>query len=326
LSLIYTCGDPHSINIEAFLRAVAPAMGRHRAVIGIGSLWQLRHQAEALKLPVPNFATIQSIDEAKGKGIYWMDPWPDAPQKDALELTDSERGRMALTALESVPRQSPRSMAVLTAPINKKSATVAGFRHPGQTEFFEAIWGKEAVMMLAGPKLRVALATNHLRLQDVPKNITTELLLSKIAVTHASSKRLFGIESPRIAVCGLNPHCGDGGLFGDEETRVIGPAIEAAKSMSIKVSGPIPADTIFYRALKGEFDVVLAMYHDQGLGPLKTVHFDEAVNISMGLPHLRVSPDHGPAADLYCTGRASLKSFDSALKLCERWLTQNEEH
>ena len=324
MSLIYTCGDPLSINIEAFLRAVVPSMARHRVIIGIGSQWQLRHQATALGLTLPAMKVIESLDHATTPGVHWFDPWIDAPQVDARQMLEIDRGRIAKAALDAVPARSHKPMAVLTAPINKKSMSLAGFRYPGQTEFFENLWSTKAVMMLAGPKLRVALATNHLRLSDVSSAISTELVFSKLKVTHESSRKIFGLASPRIAVCGLNPHCGDGGLFGDEDTGQIAPAVAMAQAEGINVKGPFPADTVFYRAFHGEFDVVLAMYHDQGLGPLKTVHFDDAVNVSMGLPHLRVSPDHGPAADLYLTGQASVKSFDAALKLCDRWLTDQE--
>ena len=326
MRIIFTSGDPLSINIEAFLRVVSPSAGRPQTIIGIGSTWQLHHQARALNLPLPKLKLINQLDEATESGLFWLDPWPECPEKDAKALSEEDRGKMALMALEAVPPSSSCPLAVLTAPINKKSAALAGFKHPGQTEFFENLWKTPDVMMLAGPKLRVALATNHLRLQEVPSAITQEILAKKIAVAHASAKRLFGMESPRIAVCGLNPHCSDGGLFGDEESRIISPAITQSKSANINVSGPFPADTVFHRAFHGEFDVVLAMYHDQGLGPLKTVHFDEAVNISMGLPFLRVSPDHGPASDLYLTGRASLKSFDTALTLCQQWLRHGRDY
>lgn len=325
MRLIFTCGDPFSINIESFLRVIAPSARRPQTIIGIGSTWQLQHQARALNLPLPKLTFINQIDEATESGLFWLDPWPECPEKDAKTLSEKERGKMALKALEAVPVSSNDPLAVLTAPINKKSAALAGFTFPGQTEFFENLWKTPAVMMLAGPKLRVALATNHLRLQEVSSAITQKLITDKIAVAHASAKRLFGLESPRIAVCGLNPHCSDGALFGDEESQIISPAITQSKAENINVSGPFPADTVFYRAFHGEFDVVLAMYHDQGLGPLKTVHFDEAVNISMGLPFLRVSPDHGPASDLYLTGRASLKSFNTALTLCQQWLEHGRD-
>ena len=326
MSLIFTCGDPLSVNVEAFLRAVVPSLSRHRAVIGIGSRWQLFHQAEALGLRMPEMTPIQDLREVGPRGTFWLDPWPDAPRMDARLMSEMDRGMLSKLALEQVPRASDKPMAVLTAPINKKSMSLAGFKFPGQTEFFESWWGSEAVMMLAGPVLRVALVTNHLRLADVSAAITKNLLNNKLNVTNASSKDIFGIKNPRIAVCGLNPHCGDGGLFGHEDTDIIAVAVKNARASGLNVSGPFPADTIFYRACQGEFDVVMAMYHDQGLGPLKTMHFDEAVNVSMGLPHLRVSPDHGPAADLYLSGQASVRSFDVALKLCERWLLSREKN
>jgi 4-hydroxythreonine-4-phosphate dehydrogenase len=323
VTIVYTCGDPLSINIEAFLRVVVPSMARHRPVIGIGSHWQLTHQAEALTLPVPQLFAIKHVNEATQAGVYWIDPCAAMPQKDARFLTELQRGQMAVAALEALPKHDQKQLAVLTAPVNKHCMNLAGFNFPGQTEFFEHYWNAPAVMMLAGPKLRVALATNHMPLAQVSREISTELVLQKLRVTHTAARKLFGIIRPRIAVCALNPHAGDHGLFGDEDQRIIAPAIQAAVGQEINASGPFPADTIFHRAFNGQFDVVLAMYHDQGLGPLKTVHFDEAVNVSMGLPNLRVSPDHGPAADLYLTGRASLRSFDAALSLCEHWLNQS---
>ena len=320
MTLVFTCGDPLSINIEAFLRAVVPSMSRHSAVLGIGSLWQLEHQAAALGLQIPEFKVISTVDQASGPGVFWMDSSPDGPKTDARELSDLERGKMAVQALSAVPRTAKSRLAVLTAPINKYTAAKAGFKYPGQTEFFEDLWSSKAVMMLAGPSLRVALATNHLALRQVPENLTSELLTKKIKIINQSMLKLWPMKNPRIAVCGLNPHCSDSGLFGDEEERVIAPAVLASGQEGVNVTGPLPADTVFYRAMRGEFDAVLAMYHDQGLGPLKTVHFDEAVNVSLGLPHLRVSPDHGPAADQFLTGKASMRSFDAALKLCDRWL------
>ena len=320
MTIIFTCGDPYSINIEAFLRVVIPSMARHRPVVGIGNLWQLKHQAEALSLKLPELTIIKDVTQATDSGVYWIDPSPNATQKDARFLSEMERGQIAYLALQAIPKTSTTPLAILTAPVNKHCMSLAGFKFPGQTEFFENHWDAQAVMMLAGPKLRVALVTNHLPVSKVTPSINHELVINKIQITNNASKKLFGLEHPRIAVCALNPHAGDNGLFGDEDQRIITPAIQAAASKGFDVSGPLPADTVFYRAYRGDFDVVVAMYHDQGLGPLKTVHFDEAVNVSMGLPHLRVSPDHGPASDLYLTGRASVRSFDAALNMCERWL------
>jgi 4-hydroxythreonine-4-phosphate dehydrogenase len=320
VTLVFTCGDPLSINVEAFLKAVVPSMSRHRTVLGIGSLWQLQNQADQLSVKLPTMKVIKSFDRLDQSGVHWIDSSPKAPEVDARELNDEQRGKMSVEALNIVPKSLPGSFAVLTAPINKYSASKAGFTYPGQTEFFENLWGSKAVMMLAGPSLRVALATNHVALKDVSPRLTSNLLIQKLKIIHQAMPRLFNIKNPRIAVCGLNPHCGDRGLFGDEEERIISPAIIEGQSLGLQITGPLPADTCFFRAMRGEFDVVLAMYHDQGLGPLKTVHFDEAVNISLGLPHLRVSPDHGPAADEFLTGKASMRSFDVALKVCERWL------
>lgn len=320
MTLVFTCGDPLSVNIEAFLKAVVPAMGRHRAVVGVGSFWQLENQAADLGLQIPALEIVDTLEQVKSAGVFWVDSSPKARKVDARELSDAERGAMAVEALATIPHKLARPMAILTGPINKSTASKAGFKYPGQTEFFEDLWGSKAVMMLAGPLLRVALATNHLPLHQVANAITSNLLTRKLEILNASMLRLFKIKNPRIAVCGLNPHCGDDGLFGDEEERIIKPAISVATGLGINAIGPLPADTAFYRALQGQFDVVLAMYHDQGLGPLKTVHFDEAVNISLGLPNLRVSPDHGPASDKFLTGHVSMRSFDAALQLCERWL------
>ena len=306
--------------MEAFLRVVVPSMARHRPVIGIGSMWQLTQQGKALGLPVPSIQPLSEFTLPSEPGIYWLDPWPTLSAKSATQLSEAERGEIARRSLEIIPRNIPSPVAVLTAPVNKANLAKVHFKFPGQTEFFESHWQSDAVMMLAGPKLRVALATNHLSLANVPTSVTKELIERKLRVMSQSCGRLFGKSSPKIAVCALNPHAGDNGLFGHEDQQIIKPAVESSVRDGLNVEGPFPADTVFYRAYHGEFDAVLAMYHDQGLGPLKTVHFDSAVNVSLGLPHLRVSPDHGPAADLFLTGRASMNSFDTAAAMCERWL------
>jgi 4-hydroxythreonine-4-phosphate dehydrogenase len=298
-------------------------MSRHHSVVGIGSLWQLHNQAEALRLDIPKLTVTKNLEHIDGPGVYWFDPAPNVANRDARDLSEAERGKLAVAALSAVPSRMKGPLSVLTAPINKKNAALAGFSFPGQTEYFEHLWGANAVMLLAGPLLRVALVTNHMGLRDVSDAISEDLILRKIKIINDSMKSLFGLHRPRIAVCGLNPHCGDDGLFGCEDDEITRPAVKAAKDLNIFVEGPVPADTVFYRAMQGEFDVVLAMYHDQGLSALKTVHFDDAVNISLGLPYLRVSPDHGPAANLFLSGRASMRSFDAALKVCERWMADH---
>jgi 4-hydroxythreonine-4-phosphate dehydrogenase len=214
-------------------------------------------------------------------------------------------------------------LAVVTGPIDKYAARAADFAYPGQTEFFADLWQSQAIMILAGPKLRVGLVTNHLALRDVAGAISSDLICSKAILLTQSLRSTFGITCPRVAVTGLNPHAGDGGLFGDEEHRLIAPALKRAQLLlgsEATLTGPLPADTAFYRGYRGDFDAVLAMYHDQGLGPLKTVHFDDAVNISGGLRHFRASPDHGPAADLFLRRTASPASLAAAIKLAGDYL------
>lgn len=319
--ILCTLGDPLSINAEGLLRTTRQAAEKS-AVVFIGSQWQLHHQAQVTGCQIPPIQSLTSFNEPGDSGYYLLDPLPSVGCKPPLELTAQERGQLTCAALNAVPKSSHRPMAVVTAPIDKSAAVQAGFNYPGQTEFFEDLWQGDAVMLLAGPRLKVALATNHLALSEVPSAIGQALLLRKLKILESGLRSLYDIAYPRIAVCGLNPHAGDKGLFGKEDEAVITPAVFEAqrRTSTAKITGPIPADTAFYKAYQGQYDAVLAMYHDQGLGPLKTVHFDDAVNVSMGLKYLRVSPDHGPAADLYGSGNASFKSFQGAVDLCERWI------
>jgi 4-hydroxythreonine-4-phosphate dehydrogenase len=219
-------------------------------------------------------------------------------------------------------------MAVVTLPIAKYRAQQGGMPFPGQTEFFEDIWQGEAVMLLAGPKLRVGLATNHHPLTSVSGLLTVEMLVGKMLTLARSLKLLLPatVNMVRLGVCGLNPHAGDHGLFGHEEERVIAPAIARAQEMlrgAAQISGPLPADTAFFHAAHGQYDAILAMYHDQGLGPLKLIHFSDAINVSLGLKHLRVAPDHGPAEDLYGTGRGDAASLSACFAVARRYLAEN---
>ena len=206
--------------------------------------------------------------------------------------------------------------AICTCPINKEQLHRNGFPFPGHTEFIRDLTGaRDVVMMLAGPKLRVALATIHEALADVPAVLTRERLRTTIRITAESMARDFGLKSPRIAIAALNPHAGEAGRFGREEIDLIVPAIEEFSGSRFQVSGPWPADTLFYRAMSGEFDAVVAMYHDQGLIPVKLAHFNDAVNVSLGLPVVRTSVDHGTAYDIAGTGKADPGSLLAAIKL-----------
>ncbi|MFO7817354.1 MAG: 4-hydroxythreonine-4-phosphate dehydrogenase PdxA [Thermodesulfobacteriota bacterium] len=206
---------------------------------------------------------------------------------------------------------------LVTGPLNKSTLNQAGFAFPGHTEFLAELskTGPQNVCMhLCGKKLRVSLTTTHPRLKDVPDLITHERILTCLRLTEHFLKRL-GLEDAEIAVCGLNPHAGENGQIGDEELRIIEPAIRQAREQGIKASGPFPGDTIFYHAAQGEYGAVLAMYHDQGLAPLKLLHFKQAVNITLGLPFVRTSVDHGTGYDLVQKNRADTSSLEQALKL-----------
>lgn len=206
-----------------------------------------------------------------------------------------------------------KAVAMSTAPISKEALNRGGHRYPGHTELLAELTGtNDFVMMLAGSQLRVALVTIHEAVADLPSLLTHDRVLTSIRVTHRDVDRYFR-KQPRIAVTAFNPHCGEGGLFGDEEERIIRPAIEAARREGINAVGPLSADTLFYFAVRGDYDAVVCMYHDQGLIPLKLLHFDDGVNVTLGLPIIRTSVDHGTAYDLAGTGRAGHASMVAAL-------------
>lgn len=205
--------------------------------------------------------------------------------------------------------------ALVTAPNSKVLLREAGYHFEGQTELLAHVArAKRFAMMLVGGPLRVALVTTHAPLAKVPELITSRKIVEVIELSHAIGKR-FGIARPRIGVAALNPHAGEGGLLGTEEKRVIAPAIKRAVAKKIAATGPWPADTLFHKAYSGEFDVVVAMYHDQGLAPLKMIAFDTGVNLTLGLPFVRTSPDHGTAYDIAGKNIASPNSMIAAINL-----------
>ena len=212
-----------------------------------------------------------------------------------------------------------------TAPINKEALNRAGYHYPGHTELLAELTGTDQfVMMLAGDRLRVSLVTIHEALSNVPRLVTFEKVLSTIRITHRDVSRYFR-KDPRLAVLSLNPHCGEGGLFGDEEARVIAPAIAAARAEGIDAVGPLSADTLFHFAVEGRYDAVVCMYHDQGLIPLKLLHFDDGVNVTLGLPIIRTSVDHGTAYDLAGTGKANHRSMVAAVLLAARMASVRDQ-
>lgn len=208
--------------------------------------------------------------------------------------------------------------AIVTAPISKESLKMAGFKWPGHTEMLAELTStKEYAMMFYSDRLKLILVTIHKALRDVPDLIKKESVLKTIRLARKACD-MMDIDNPRIAVAGLNPHAGESGMFGWEENKEIIPAINEAKASGIPVTGPYPADTLFHRAYNGEFDIIVCMYHDQGLVPLKMIAFDRAVNVTVGLPIIRTSPDHGTAYDIAWKGIANPSSMIEAIKLAVR--------
>ncbi len=217
--------------------------------------------------------------------------------------------------------QEGRIGGIVTAPISKEGLRMAGIPYPGHTEILaDHTNTRDYRMMLMGDRLKVVLVTIHMALSKVPQAITKEKVLETIIIVNEGLKRDFGIAAPRIAVAGLNPHAGEGGMFGNEETEVIEPAVREARSMGIECSGPYPPDTVFYRALHGEFHVVCAQYHDQGLIPLKLIHFEDGVNVTLNLPIVRTSVDHGTAYDIAGHGLASPTSLVAAVDVAREMM------
>ena len=280
-----------------------------------GSKGVLRFYGELLSLPHSIPAVSEVPDEP---GVYLKETVSEV--RFEVGKVSKESGEAQFAFLKSAVEDAKRGQlgAIVTLPINKEAIRFAGFNFPGHTEYLAySFQVKDFAMMLANRKLKVVLLTTHLPLKEVPEKVKKEAVLEKLLLIERA------LPGSRIAVCGLNPHAGEGGLFGREELEEISPAVEEARSSGIEVSGPYPADTVFNRALSGEFDVVLAMYHDQGLIPVKLTGFGKSVNVTLGLPVVRTSVDHGTAYDIAGKGVADTGSFREAVKLALELRSQN---
>jgi 4-hydroxythreonine-4-phosphate dehydrogenase len=316
--LALTMGDPAGIGPEILLRALTdPGIRRLCRPTAVGSLPILRDTAMRLAIPLEIVAADTPGDETSRPGsVTVVDPCPPGGAPIPPGVDSAAGGAAALACIERATAYALEGLVdgIVTAPISKAAIHLAGSPFPGHTEMLASLTGASSVvMMLAGGGLRVSLATIHIPLATVPEALARVDLPGIIRLTAAAVARM-GFPSPRLAVCGLNPHAGEGGLFGLEEERIIAPAIRLAVAEGIDAVGPLPADTVFHRALKGDFHGVVAMYHDQGLGPLKTVAFDRGVNITLGLPIVRTSPDHGTAFDIAGKGVADPASMLEAVR------------
>ncbi len=299
-----TLGDPAGIGPELVARICADQEVLAAAdllVVGQAALLQAGARAAALCLPQVRL-------------IECGAPAPVTPG-----LPSAASGALAGAFVAAAARLSLAKEvdAMVTAPLSKEHLNAGGYHYSGHTDMLgELAGGVKPVMMLAGPKLKVSLVTVHSALRQVPSMLTQEALERAILITHQWLQRYWAVKMPRLAVAALNPHAGENGLLGKEEQYVIAPVVERLNAQGFNLLGPSSADTLFWRALKyNEFDAVVCMYHDQGLIPFKMVHFEDGVNISLGLPFIRTSPDHGTAFELAGKGVASISSMKAAVML-----------
>ncbi len=311
-----TLGDPYGIGPEVVIRAIESPEVRDAAhVLLVGSQDVF---AEAIERYAPDLCPtlVDAADQAVDRPLVLLDTGgPDGDPPSPAGPTP-HGGRTSLDAihagLEAV--LSGAADALVTAPISKEAIRMAGCPHPGHTELLaHETSTRRPVMMMVGGGLRVSLVTIHLAMRKLPLHLDTEAILATIRITAKGLAEQFGIPRPRIAVCGLNPHAGESGLFGREETETIRPAVEQALQNGIDVEGPLPADTLFHQASGGKYDAVVAMYHDQGLIPVKLLAFDSGVNVTLGLPVIRTSPDHGTAYDIAGRGEANPGAMCAAI-------------
>jgi len=315
-------GDPGGIGAEVIVKALAdPDVRRCGRFIIYGLAESLSYAADLAEVNPFWFRLPHENVNRVGSGVVVAD-FDELPVfTPAPRYPTSDGGAASMRFLETAIQaaQEGRIDGIVTAPICKASWRLAGYKFPGHTERLAAAFNTSRVtMMFVGGKLRVALATIHEPLFDLRNSFTIGRVFQPIDLMDAALRNWFGIENPRIAVCGLNPHAGEDGLFGDEEQRIIEPAMVMAREGGANVEGPFPADTIFWRAMQGHFDGVVAMYHDQGLIPIKLLAFDEAVQVTLGLPIIRVSVDHGTAFDIAGQNRANPSSMKAAIRLACR--------
>ena len=303
--LAVALGDPAGIGPELIVAAWAALStdtGLSHPFFAVGGMGVLRAAAEARGVDCP----LIPVAEPGEVAMAWHAGLPvlSGLDVDYTPGTPSPNGaRVALSSLEWATNMALRGdvAGMVTAPVAKTELTSIGFEFPGQTEFLAHACGKraeDAVMMLAGPSLRTVPITVHCALSEVPAKLSPELIIQRAVITHLALQRDFGLARPRIAVAALNPHAGENGQFGDEEARIIAPAIKALRAEGLDVTGPVPGDALFMPRARSTYDVALCMYHDQALIPLKALEVDDGVNVTLGLPIIRTSPDHGTAFDI----------------------------
>ncbi len=314
--ILVTLGEPAGIGPDCVLLAWQAEPETFAGVCVCAPAAWLQNRAVALGISVP----IREISspEPSSRALNCWNPGVEDTVAIKAGRPQTATAPAVVRCIEAAARACMQgyASAMTTGPIEKSLLRNAGFTFPGHTEFLAHMAGVEkVVMMLASSKLRVALLTTHMPLRDVPASLNVKDTVNSIRITHRDLQRRFGIQHPRLALCGLNPHAGESGHFGREELDVLGPAAEKAGREGIHITGPLPADTLFTAGRRDAFDAIICCYHDQGLIPLKALSFGDAVNITLGLPFIRTSVDHGTALDRAGGGKVLYSSLVSALQL-----------
>ena len=327
-----TMGDPAGIGPEIIIKAIGEKriFAQSRPIV-LGDEGILLQTIRRLKASVKINRLEKAEEGVFRRGHLNLIPLTVlSPEEVPLGAPRSQGGAAAYRYIERGIQLAQKGSvdALVTAPISKEALNAAGYPFPGHTELLAKMTGsRDVVMMLAGPRLRVALVTTHLSLRQVPGALTRERIERTIEITYRGLQYYWGIPTPRLAVAGLNPHAGEGGIFGSEEKEVIIPAVEECRQKGMMIFGPLPSDSLFFHAASGRYDAVVSMYHDQGLIPLKLLHFREGVNITLGLPIIRTSVDHGTGYDIVGQGVADATSLINAILTAARMaLTKRERH
>jgi 4-hydroxythreonine-4-phosphate dehydrogenase len=325
-----TMGDPAGVGPEIILQALtAGSLPRKNRYLIIGDRKVLGKIGRRLKRDCP-LAAVGSIAEAQSRAedflLFEASRLPSGQVKPGRP-----EGRWGGAVLDYIRQGAQWALekqvqALVTCPVSKEVIRETDPGFTGHTEFLAALAGtKRFGMMLAGKRLKVSLVTIHCSLRETLRRLKTAAIRETIELTHETLTRRFGFTDPTIAVAGLNPHAGEGGAFGSEEATIVAPAVHRAARLGLRVSGPHPPDTLFYWAARGRYDAVVALYHDQGLIPLKLLHFDNAVNLTMGLPFIRTSVDHGTAFDIAGRGLAKPDSLLAALRLASDFIRREQQ-
>ena len=312
LTLAITMGDPLGIGPEVVLKALDHGLPDGVGALLVGSASVLGAEARSLGLTPPPTVS----DPADAPPVAVLDLRNYSPRPDAPRGPDPNAGRAAVDYIETAVQLvlDQRADAIVTGPISKEAIQAAGSPFPGHTEMLASLTGTlHPLMLMLGGRLRVALVTTHMALAEVPGAVHPDAIVETARILDDGLRRYWAVERPRVALCGLNPHCGDGGRFGDEEARVLAPAVARASELGVGLEGPFPADSLFSRAAGGEFDAVIALYHDQGLIPVKLAGLSRVVNVTLGLPVIRTSVGHGTAFGIAGTGRADEGSMVAAI-------------